>query len=349
MRMRSVLPAALALLLPLLWDSPALAQLEPQPGERELDQPQLAPQLVEPPQVLEQVQPEFPAEEQEAGRGGQVVLRLTIDTEGGIDRVEVIESAGPYFDWSAMGAGTQLLFSPARFVMQPVEGDPWPVCDAVEPVQPCATAFAASVQVDYGMTFELSAPPEPPPEKPKPLTGRITGLIREAGSKRALEGVEVVIDVQGEVDEAFSEEDLAGLSYLTGPDGTFLIENVPTGEHTLRLALSGYEPVEETEEFAGDQELQAIYYLVKRSYSKFTTVVRTKCPPKEVTKVALAREEVTKVPGTFGDPLRVIENLPGLARARNTRSHRAQVAVFFFNFSHPVTRSSALVESWLAR
>ncbi|HEY1101746.1 MAG TPA: TonB-dependent receptor plug domain-containing protein, partial [Myxococcota bacterium] len=36
---------------------------------------------------------------------------------------------------------------------------------------------------------------------------------------------------------------------------------------------------------------------------------------KDVAKVSLSRDEVKRVPGTFGDPIRVIENLPGLARA----------------------------------
>src|SRR5262249_31617244 len=35
----------------------------------------------------------------------------------------------------------------------------------------------------------------------------------------------------------------------------------------------------------------------------------------EVTRRNLERRELTTVPGTFGDPLRVLQNLPGLARS----------------------------------
>lgn len=314
------MPRFLTILLALLLAIPVWAQLEPQPGERELQQIQTAPKLVAAPTVVKEVQPEFPEEEKQAGRSGAVVLRLTVDDRGLVDRVEVLESAGPFFDWSALGAGTQLILSPALFVLQPIEGDTWPLCEELDDEQldqgaKCAESFSAPVQLDYRMNFELMAPPEPPPERPKPQTGRIVGIVREAGSKRPLEGVEVVIDVQGTVDEAFTPEDLAALSALTDKDGVFRIEDVPVGTHKVRLALSSYEPADEEETFSGDVENQVIYYLVARSYSKFTTVVRVKRPAKEVTKVALQREEVTKVPGTFGDPLRVIENLPGLARS----------------------------------
>ena len=308
----------LALSLSALFLAPNLrAQLEPQPGERAIEQVPTQPVLVEPPSLSKKVDPIFPEEEKAAGQSGQVVLRLTVDEKGQLDRAEVVSSASRYFDWAALGAATNLEFSPALFAMQPVEGEPLPLCPEISDlVQPdCAQIFRSPVQLDYAMNFALSVAPVPPPPKPKPPTGRIAGIIREAGSKRPLVGVEVVIEMRSKVDEAFSEEDLQALSALTDADGQFFIENIPTGDADLRLALSGYEPATEQERFSADEELQAIYYLVRRSYSKFTTVVRAKKPPKEVTKVALRREEVDKVPGTFGDPLRVIENLPGLARA----------------------------------
>ena len=307
-----------SVLLAVLTLSPTLrAQLEPQPGERELTKVQTQPVLAEPPKLTKQVEPVFPEEEKQAGKSGQVVLRLTIDEAGKLDRAEIVQSASPAFDWAALGAACNLQFSPALFAMQPVEGEALPLCPEISERSQadCAQIFRSPVQLDYAMNFALSAAPVPPPPKPKPPTGRIAGIVREAGSKRPLIGVEVVVEMQGPVDEAFTPKDLAALSAVSDAKGNFIIENIPAAKATLRLALSGYEPATEQEQFKGDEEIQAIYYLVRRSYSKFTTVVRAKKPPKEVTKVALKRDEVDKVPGTFGDPLRVIENLPGLARA----------------------------------
>ena len=38
-------------------------------------------------------------------------------------------------------------------------------------------------------------------------------------------------------------------------------------------------------------------------------------PSPEITRRSIGVEEIKKVPGTFGDPVRVIQNLPGAARA----------------------------------
>ncbi len=48
--------------------------------------------------------------------------------------------------------------------------------------------------------------------------------------------------------------------------------------------------------------------------SKFETHVRAQRQNEEVTRHTLSQAEMTTVPGTFGDPLRVIQNLPGVAR-----------------------------------
>ncbi|MEO1174047.1 MAG: TonB-dependent receptor, partial [Myxococcota bacterium] len=56
------------------------------------------------------------------------------------------------------------------------------------------------------------------------------------------------------------------------------------------------------------------YYLRRTAVDPFETIVRARTPRREVAKVELTRKELEKIPGTFGDPIRVIENLPGLAR-----------------------------------
>src|SRR5207248_5214052 len=43
-------------------------------------------------------------------------------------------------------------------------------------------------------------------------------------------------------------------------------------------------------------------------------VVKGDRPPREVTKRELTMEEITRIPGTNGDALRALQNLPGVAR-----------------------------------
>ena len=42
--------------------------------------------------------------------------------------------------------------------------------------------------------------------------------------------------------------------------------------------------------------------------------MRARKPAAAVTRYELAQPELKGVPGTFGDPLRVVQNLPGVAR-----------------------------------
>lgn len=57
-----------------------------------------------------------------------------------------------------------------------------------------------------------------------------------------------------------------------------------------------------------------MYHLIPES-SGYETVVRGDREKKEVIRHTLERQELQKIPGTFGDPIRVLQNLPGVARA----------------------------------
>src|SRR5262249_19843060 len=55
-------------------------------------------------------------------------------------------------------------------------------------------------------------------------------------------------------------------------------------------------------------------YLRREILDPFETVVIGKRDEKEVTKRVIARDELAKIPGSYGDPLRAIQNFPGVAR-----------------------------------
>ena len=62
------------------------------------------------------------------------------------------------------------------------------------------------------------------------------------------------------------------------------------------------------------EETRVDFYLTPTVENPYETVVRGKRRQTTVSRVSLKREQLTTVPGTFGDPVRVIQNLPGLAR-----------------------------------
>jgi ABC-type xylose transport system permease subunit len=66
--------------------------------------------------------------------------------------------------------------------------------------------------------------------------------------------------------------------------------------------ISGFEPSFSDETFSATERTQVVIYLQPRQTAKFETVIRRKRAKKEVAKVSLSRDEVKRVPGTFGDP-----------------------------------------------
>jgi hypothetical protein len=111
------------------------------------------------------------------------------------------------------------------------------------------------------------------------------------------------------------EEGAEPISVTTDKDGRFEMRGVPPGQHLVRISGTGYEQSTSIEEFSEKEAVRAIYYLPRKSYNKFETVITGRRAQKEVSRISLSRAEVSQVPGTFGDPIRVIENLPGMARA----------------------------------
>jgi TonB family protein len=292
---------------------PLAAQIEAQPGWREKQRDQEerpAPRMTKAPRILRQVSPVFPESAQREGRTGDVVVRITVDQEGLVARVDVLESAGSDLDWAVMGAVAGFLFEPAE-----VDGVPAPVqvdfrqrftltprVTEVEVPSPPPAQEGASLPAtqEVAQVVDVEDGPTPPPA---PLSFR--GIVRESGNKAPVVEAEVVVQFPG-------GEPLVA---TTGADGRFQLRGVPDGVGLVRVSATGYEAMFTSETFSSRELVEATYFVPRRSYNKFETVVRDRRPQKEVNRIQLRREEVSQVPGTFGDPLRVIENLPSMARA----------------------------------
>mgnify|MGYP000735960871 CR=1 FL=1 len=69
------------------------------------------------------------------------------------------------------------------------------------------------------------------------------------------------------------------------------------------------------ERLAPGVRLTVDYFVARRSYDPYETVVTSKIERKEVSRHVVALPEVQKIPGTGGDALRAVQNMPGVARA----------------------------------
>jgi len=295
----------------LAFASSARAQLEPQPTDftaEEKPKPKAPPKLTKPPELLEAMEPDYPPAAREEGRMGDVVMFIAIDAEGLVSRIEVKQSAGEDLDWAAMGAVSNFVFSPAEF-----DGKPAPV--GIEFKQ----TFAFETVVEEVATEAAELPPadETPVDGPL-LPVNFAGVVREAGSKIDVEAAEVSVEIELPRPADLSPDEPTPLDIrttYTDAEGRFSFRGIPAGEHRVAFALDGFEPSFTIETFTEKERTDVVIYLQPLVTNPFETTVRERRAKKEVARIALSREEVKKIPGTFGDPLRVIENLPGMARA----------------------------------
>src|SRR5205814_10435587 len=61
------------------------------------------------------------------------------------------------------------------------------------------------------------------------------------------------------------------------------------------------------------QELAVTYFVERERYDPYEIVVVGERRREEVSRIALRGPEIREVPGTFGDPFRVVQALPGVA------------------------------------
>ena len=233
-------------------------------------------QLTRPPAVERFVEAEYPAEARAAGLEGRVGLEVDLSATGEVTRAVVVEPAGHGFDEAALAAVRQFHFTPAE-----VDGKPSPV------------------RISYSYDFVLARPAE---EKAQEGPVNLQGTILERGTRRPVVGAEVAVP------------DLK-LSTLTDARGAFSFRDIPEGKQNILVAANGYDRFLTTESISPGKETRVTYYILRSFFSPYETLVRASREKKEVTQVTLSLQEVQRIPGTYGDALKVVQNLPGVARA----------------------------------
>jgi TonB family protein len=257
--------------------------------------PAKKPQLTRAPALVEGAPPEYPPAALAAGTTADVTVKIHIDATGAVTKVDVVTPVGSGFDEAAVAAAMKYRFSPAEF-----GGHPGAI--TVE-----TTIHFTIQQVPAEPT--PAEPPEPsnaPDAAPAPPAhaGAIHGTVKERGTRRALSGVTLVVQVAGAERETLSDA-----------RGDFRFEGLPAGNYQVIAVLSGYDRYEAGLGVYADEATGATLYLRPAGGNPYETVVEGEKDRLEVTRRTVTRRQMTTVPGTFGDPLRVIQNLPGMARA----------------------------------
>lgn len=318
--------AAVALLaLAAAWSTPALAQQQPPAGGS--GQPQQQPQQPQqpqppasdislprgaagaipqpaappapaqpgqptPPRAINYVPPEYPPAAKAEGREATVTLQLDISREGKVMQAVVIEGAPGGFDEAAVAAAKKLEFEPAR--------------------RADGTAIAARILYRYSFTLQQAQPaPGPGPgqgagaqQAPAPAES-LGGVILAEGDVPLAGATVTIVPPQG----GGSQRALA-----TDETGTFVFPDLPPGRYRVTIKAPGFEPLDVVEEVAAGEQIEVKYRLLPEGGGLEVTV-RGQRPPREVTKRTLEQREISRIPGTNGDALRSIQNLPGVARS----------------------------------
>jgi TonB family protein len=250
--------------------------LAPGSGLAEGPAPAPAPTLTRPPKLVKFVEAVYPEAEEAAGKTAVVVLALVIGADGKIEEATVHESGGAGFDAAALAAARAFVFEPALIDDKP-----------------------ARIRILYRYEFVL--------KQAVPTTGALHGVVRDRKTKRPLAGVRIEAEGVGEA--------------VTDAEGRFAFDALPPGR--LRLTLRGdrLAPTVVTEEVTVGKQVDARYDVALTEpvaageEDDLEIVVKAPAMRREAVSTEVSAEAARKLPGTQGDVLRVVENLPGVARA----------------------------------
>jgi TonB family protein len=290
------------------------------PARAQLDQPlpvpptpaPAAPKLTKAPQLLKTVEPVYPPEALGQQLSADVTMAVDIDAQGHVTKVEVPKPVGHGFDDAARAAVMQYLFSPAE-----VDGKPSAI--RIEFTLHFVPKMAPEAPPDAGAPDaavpDAGAPEVAPPPGPA-ATVIVRGRLREKGTREPIVSADVAVIVRAE--GAAPGAGQAQVVGATDEQGAFQVRAV--APHGVRVILSDsmHDPCIRdftAAEVSGAVPAEWTCAARARRDSVYETRVRGAATHPEETKQTLSKVELTTVPGTIGDPLRVVQSLPGVARA----------------------------------
>ena len=235
------------------------------------------PVLTKPPVLRKFVEAEYPKEALSKRIQGDVLLLLDVDENGKVVNVQVLKGAGYGFDESAVNAAKQFEFEPAEVDKVP-----------------------APVRIEYVYHFRLE---EVETEAKSPARCcLVKGRVREKGTLVPVPFASVFFhDISKEV--------------TTDEKGRFEVEGVQPGFVSVTVKASDYKPLTTVIEVIEGRIAETEFMLEPLEQSQYMTIVRGEREKQVVTRYSATERQLTTVPGTFGDPARVVMNLPGISRS----------------------------------
>jgi TonB family protein len=225
--------------------------------------------------LLRFVHADYPKDAERQGLQGEVVLKLTIDTEGNVTESVVEVPGGHGFDEAARAAALHFRFEPAKR-------------DGV--------AVASRILFRYGFTLGRHQV-----KQAARKDGELRGQVKVGAS--AISGASVA--VRGP----------SGITWsgVTDATGHWHVPGLEPATYRVTVTAAGYASQTHEERVAASEATDITYTLAPAS-DGFEVVITGEAL-RSVSRHRLTRQEIVRIPGTNGDPIRALESLPGVARA----------------------------------
>lgn len=133
-----------------------------------------------------------------------------------------------------------------------------------------------------------------------PAQAKVSGRIREKGTRKPMENVNVFILPDR-------------LKTTTNEEGKFSFDQDPKANFSIVVNVSGYKKLE-IEKTLEESNSPLELYVEKNSYLVYETTVFGKNEKRDETIKSLNQKQILQMPGAGGDPIRAVQNLPGVAR-----------------------------------
>ena len=222
----------------------------------------------------------------------RVVLEVVIDVEGRISELIVIKSAGPIWDNAVTAAAKALRFQPATRDGVPI-------------------AVRVNIPFTMGDVTPLDARGRIKAEPDPVVKGvALTGRVLEKGTRKPLAGITVFLEG-------------TDVAVISDAFGRYEFKDLVKGKGRLVIPAFDYE--EKIEPVRIPTEGDIDLWLEPRSTQRYKTVARGKTG--DASRILISVEQAREVAGTSGDPLKVLESLPGVARPASAGPGAGALAV----------------------
>lgn len=225
--------------------------------------------------------PAYPERALERAREGDVLLRLTIDEQGLVAGVELVQGAGFGFDGPAVEAAYGLRFDPA-------------LDDRGRPVP---------AVIEFRTLYRMASVP--------PLS--MEGQVRARNGKKVYANVRI---------RAVSQDGEHTVRTVTDDRGDFRFTGLDAGVWLLTVDSPALLPTTSSVGIPPDGYVDGVSLSVEERpdfeegdplIDEFVEVVGS--VEVEPAERVIDHDLVVNLPGSFGDPVRALQNLPGVARA----------------------------------